>query len=175
MTDFIFLGSKITADIDCSHKIKRYLLFGRKAVINLDSVLKSRDITLLDKGLSSQSYGFCSCHEWMWELDHKESWMLKNWCFWTVVLEKTLKSPLNSKEIKPINPKRNQHWIFIGRTVAQAEVPILWPPDVNSWLTGKDPDTGKDWGQEEKWETEDGMVGWHHPNEWTWVWVDSGK
>ena len=98
----------------------------------------------------------------MWELDHKEGWALKNWCFWTVVLEKILESPLRSKEIKWIHPKRNECWIFIGRTDAEAEAPILWPPDVKSWLIGKDPDVGKDWRQEQKWTTEDEMVGWHH-------------
>ena len=96
----------------------------------------------------------------MWELDHKESWMLKNWCFWTVVLEKTLESPLDSKEIKPVNSKGNQSWIFIGRT--DAEAPILWPPDAKNWLIGKDPDAGEDWRQEKKGTTEDEMVRWHH-------------
>ena len=114
VTDFIFLGSKITADGDCSHEIKRSLLLGIKAMINLDSILKSRDIA--DKGPSSWSYGFSSSHVWMWDLDHKESWALKNWCFWTVVLEKTLESPLECKEIKTVNPKGNQSWIFIERT-----------------------------------------------------------
>ena len=98
----------------------------------------------------------------MWELDYKENWVPKNRCFWTVVLEKTLESPLGSKEIQPVHPKGNQSWIFIGRTDAEAETPILWPPHVNSWLIGKDPDSGKDWGQEEKGTTEDEMVGWHH-------------
>ena len=111
---------------------------------------------------SSQSYGFSSSHVWMWELNYKESWVLKNWCFWTVVLEKTLESPLNFKETKPVNPKGNQSWIFIGRTVAEAEAPVLWPPYVNSWLIGKDPDAGKDWRQEEKGVTNDEMVAWHH-------------
>ena len=115
-----------------------------------------------DKGPSSQSYGFSSSHVWMWELDHKESWAPKNWCFWTVVLEKTLESPLDWKEIKPVYPKGNQSWIFIGRTDAEAEAPILWPPDVKNWLIGKDPDAGKDWRQEEKGTTEAEMVGWHH-------------
>ena len=101
-----------------------------------------------DKGLSSQSYGFTSSHVWMWELDHKEGWAPKNWCFPTVVLEKTLESPLNNKEIKPVNPKGNQPWIFIGRV--DAEAPILWPPDAKSQLIGKDPDAGKDWRQEER-------------------------
>ena len=95
-------------------------------------------------------------------MDHKEGWAPKNWCFWTVMLEKTLESPLNCKEIKPVNPKENQPWIFIGRTDAEAEAPILWPPDAKSWLTGKGPDSGKEWGQEEKRTTEDEMVGWHH-------------
>ena len=98
----------------------------------------------------------------MWELDHKESWALKNWCFWAVVLEKTLESPLDYNEIQPVNPKGNQSWIFIGRTDAVAEAPILWPPDVKNWLTGKDPDAEKDWRREEKGSTEDDIVGWHH-------------
>ena len=121
---------------------------------NLDSVLKSRDI--------SQVYGFSSSHVWMWELDCKESWALKNLCFWTVVLEKTLESPLDCKEIQPVNPKENQFWIFIGRTDAEAEAPILWPPDAKNWLIWKNPDAGKDWRQEEKGTTEDEVVGWHH-------------
>ena len=98
----------------------------------------------------------------MWELDYKESWALKNWCFWTVVLEKTLESPLDCKEIKPVNPKGNQSWIFIGRTDAEAEAQMLWPPDVKNWLIGKEPDAGKDWRQEEKRETEDEIIRWHH-------------
>ena len=109
---------------------------------------------------SSQSYGFSSGHVWMWELDYKESWVLKNWCFWTMVLEKTLESPLDSKEMQPIHPKGNKSWIFIGRTDAKAETPILWPPDARNWLTGKDPDAGTDWSWEEKQTTEE-MVGWH--------------
>ena len=153
--DFIFLGSKITADGDCSHEIKRCLLLGRKVITNLDSILKSRDNT--NKGLSSQSYCFSSSYVWMWELDYKESRALKNWCFWTVVLEKTLESPLDCKEVKPVNHKGNQSWIFIGRT--DAEALILWPPDAKNWLAGKDPDAGKDWRQEEKGTTEDEMVG----------------
>ena len=115
-----------------------------------------------NKGLSSQSYGFSSSHVWMWELDYKESWALKNWCFWTVVLEKTLKSPLDHKENQLVHTKGNQSWIFIGRTDAEAETPILWPPDGKNWLTGKDLDAGKDGRQEEKGMTEDEMVGWHH-------------
>ena len=115
---------------------------------NIDGVLKSRDIVLPEKGLSSQSYDFSSSHVWMWKLDHQESWMLKNWCFWTVVLEDTLKSLLDCKEIKSVHPKGDQPWILTGRTEAEAEAPILWPPDMKNWLTGKDPDAGKDWRQE---------------------------
>ena len=112
-----------------------------------------------DKGLSSQSYGFSSSHVWMWELDYRESWEPKSWCFWTVVLEKTLESPLDYKEIQPINPKGNQSWIFIGRTDADTETPILWPPDMKNWLIGKGPDAGKDWRREKEGTTEDEMVG----------------
>ena len=115
-----------------------------------------------NKGPSSQGYGFSSGHVWMWELDYEESWAPKNWCFWTVVLEKTLESPLDCKEIQPVHPKGDQSWLFIGRTHAEAETPILWPPDTKNWLTWKDPDAGKDWRQEEKGMTEDEMVGWHH-------------
>ena len=115
-----------------------------------------------NKDLSSQSYGFSSSHVWIWELYYKETWALKNWCFWTVVLEKTLESPLNCKEIQPIHPKGNQSWIFIGRTDAEAETPVLWPPDAKNWLIWKDPDAGNYWRREEKGTTEDEMVGWHH-------------
>ena len=115
-----------------------------------------------DKGPSSQIYGFSSGHVWMWELDYKESWAWKNWCFWTVVLEKTLESPLDFKEIHPVHPKGDQSWIFIGRADAETETPIVWPPDAKNWLIGKDPDIGKYWGQEEKGMTEDEVVGWHH-------------
>jgi len=125
--DFIFLGSKIMANGDCCHEIKIHLPLGRKVMTNLDSKSKTRDIA--DKVPSSQSYGFSSSHVWMWELDYKESWVLKNWCFWTVVLEKTLESPLDCKEIQLFHPEGNQSWIFIGKTDAEAETPILWPPD----------------------------------------------
>ena len=152
---------KITVDDDCSHEIKRHSLLGRKALTNLDSVLKSKNNHFADKGPYSQGYSFSSNHVQLWELDHKEGRVLKNWCFWTVVLEKTLESPLDSK-IKSVNIKGNQHWIHIGRTDAEAEAPILWPPDGNSWPIGKDPDAGKDWGQREKRVTEDEMVGWCH-------------
>ena len=133
VSDFIFLGSKITADGDCSHEIKRRLLLGRKVMYNI--------------GPSSQGYGFSSSHVWLWELDYKESWVPKNGCFWTVVLQKTLESPLDCKEIQPVHPKADQSWVFIGRTDVKAEPPILWPPDAKNWLIGKDPDAGKDWGQ----------------------------
>ena len=127
---------------------------------NLDSILKSRDFA--DKGPYSQTYGFSSSHVWMWEFNHKEGWVLKNWCFLIVVLEKTLESCLDGMEMKGINPKGNQPWIFIERTDAEAAAPILWSPDLKSQLMGKDPDAGKGWGQEEKGTTEDEMVGWHH-------------
>ena len=155
-----FLGSKITADGDCSHEIKRHFLLGRQVMTNLD--IKKQRHYFANKGPSSQSYGFSSSHVRTWELDYKESWASKNWWFWTVVLEKTLESPLDSIEIQPVNPKGNQSWIFIGSTDAEAETPILWPPDVKNWLIWKDPDAGKDRGQEEKGMTEDEMVGWHH-------------
>ena len=115
-----------------------------------------------NKGLSSQGYGFSIGHVWMWELDCEESWAPKNWCFWTVVLEKTLESPLDCKEIQQVHSKGDQSSVFIGRTNAKAETPVLWPPHVKSWLIGKDPDAGRDWGQEEKGMTEDEMAGWHH-------------
>ena len=159
--DFIFLGSKITPGGDCSHAIKRRLLLGRKAMTNLDNILKSRDITLPTKVCLGKAMVF-PVVMYGRELDYKESWALKNWCFWTVVLEKTLESPLDFKEIKPVNPKGSQSWIFIGGTDAEAETPILWPPDAKNWLMGKDPDAGKDWGQEKKGMTEEEMVGWHH-------------
>ena len=124
--------------------------------------IKKQRHDFANKSLSSQSYGFSGSHGWMWELDHKESWVPKDRCFWTVVLEKTLESSLDCKEIKPVNPKGNQPRIFIGRTDDEAETPILWPPDVKSQLIGKETDAGKDWGQEEKGTTEDEMVGWHH-------------
>ena len=115
----------------------------------------------VNKGPSSQSYGFSSNHEWMWELDYEKSWALKNWCFWTVVLEKTLESALDCKEIQPVHPKGNQSWIFIGRTNAETETPILWPPGLKNWLVCKDPDAGKNWRQE-KGTKKSEMVGWQH-------------
>ena len=155
-----FGGSKITADGDCSYEIKRHLLLGRKAMTNLNSILKRRDITLLTN-IHLVKASFPSSHVWMGELDHKEGWVPKNSCIWIMVPEKTLESPLDSKEIKPVNPKGNQPSIFIAQTDAETESPLLWPPDVKSWLIGKDPDAGKNWGQEGKGVTEDEMVGWH--------------
>ena len=136
-------GSIIIADGDCSHEIKRHLLFGRNIMTNLD--IKKQRHYFANKGLPSQSYGFSSIHVWMWELDSKESWEPNNWCFWTVVLEKTLESLLECKEIQPVHAKGNQSWIFIGRTDAEAETPILWPPDAKNWLICKYPDDRKDW------------------------------
>ena len=158
-----FLCSKITVDTDCSHGIKRCLLFGRKSMTKIDTMLKSR-YHFADKSPYGQSYGFSSSQEQLWELDHNQGWMSKSWCFWIVVLEKTLDNPLDCKEIKSVNPKGNEFWIFIGRTYAKAEASKLWPPDAKSQLIGKQLDTGKDWGQEEKGVTEDEMVAWHHQN-----------
>ena len=155
-------GSQITVDGDCSHEIKRCLLLERKAMTNQNSILKSRDIPLPTKVHLVKATVFSTSHAWMWELDYKESWVPKNQCFWIVVLEKTLVSPLYCKEIQPVNPKRNQSWIFIGRTDAEVETPVLWPPDAKNWFTRKDPDAGEDWRQEEKGMTDDEMVGWHH-------------
>ena len=162
VSDFIFLGSKITADGDCSHEIKRHLLLGRKVIPNLDSILKSRDITLPTKVRLVKAMVFSSGHVWMWKLDCEESCAPKNWCFWTVVLEKTLESPLDCKEIQPVHTKGDQSRVFFGRNVAKAESPISWPSHGKSWLIGKDSDAGRDWGQEEKGMTEDEMAGWHH-------------
>ena len=134
--------------------------------------IKKQRHYLVNKGPSSQGYGFSRSHVWMWELDSKESWVQKNWCFWTLVLEKTLESPLDCKEIQPVHLKGNGSWVFIGRTDVETEAPILWPPDAKSWFIWKDPDVGKDWRQEEKGMTEDEMVRRHHrlngrESEWT--------
>ena len=160
LSDFILGGgSKITTDVDFKNEIKRHLLLGRKVMTNLDSTLKSYYFG--NKGPSPQGYGFSSSHVWMWELDYKERWSQKNWFFWTVVL-KTLESPSDCKEIQPVHPKGNQSWIFTGQIVAEAETPVLWPPDEKNWLIWTDLDTGKDWRQEEKGTTEDAIAGWHH-------------
>ena len=152
-------GQKITADDDCTHETKRCLLLGRKAMKKPRQYTQKQRHHFANKGPSSQGYGFTSSHVWMWGLDHNEGWEPKNWCFRTVVLEKTLESPLDSKQIKPASSKGNQPWIFAGRTDAEAEAQILWPPDAKSRLIGKDPDAGKNWRQEEKETTEDEMVG----------------
>ena len=157
VTNFLVLGSKITADDDCSHEIRRQFLLSRKSMTNLDSVLKSRHY-FADRGPYSQGYGLSRSHVLMWELDNKEGRVPKNWCFWTVVLEKTLESPFESKEIKPVKVKVNQSWIPFGRTDAGAEPPIIWPPDAKNQLNGKDPDAGKNGRQQEKKAAEDEMI-----------------
>ena len=162
VADFIFGGSKITADGDCSHEIKRHLLLGRKVMTNLDSLLKSRDITLPTKVRLVKTMVFpvvmYGCESWT--IKKAEHWRIdafELWCW-----EKILESPLDCKEIQPVHPKGTQPWIFIGRTDAEAETPILWPSDAKNWLNGKGPDAGQDWRWEEKGMTEDEMAGWHH-------------
>ena len=150
VTDFILLGSKITADGDCSLEIKRRFAPWKKSYDQPRQHIRKQRHYFADKGPSSQSYGFSSSHVWVWELDHKEGWEVKNWCFQTVVLEKTLESPLDCKEIQLVDPKGNQSWIFIGSTDAEAEAPILWSPNAKSWLIRKDPNTGKGWRQEKR-------------------------
>ena len=160
VTDLIFLGSKITADGDCSHEIKRCLLLGRKAMTNLDSIVKNRDITLPTKVSLVKAMVFpvvmYGCEIWTIKKDKHQR------TDWTLVLEKTLESPLDCKEIKAVNPKGSQSWIFIGRTDAEAETPILWPHDAKNWLIRKDSEAGKDQRQDERRMTEDKLVGWHH-------------
>ena len=172
VTGVIFLGSKITSDGDCSHGIKRHLLLGRKAMTILDSILKSRHY-FADKGLSSQSYGFSSSHVWMWELDYKESWAPKNWCFWTVVLEKTLESPLDCKKFQPVHLKGNQFWIFIGRTDIEAETLNTLATRCEELTHLKRPwcwERLKAGGEG----NDRGWDGWMaSPTQWTWVWVNS--
>ena len=161
VADFIFLGSKITADGDHSHEIKRRLLLGRKVMTNIDSILKSRDITLPTKVCLVKAMVFpvvmYGCDGWT--IKKAEHWRIDAF---ELMLEKTLESPLDCKKIQPVHPIGFQSWVFIERSDVEAETPILWPPDAKSWLIGKDPDCGKDWGQEEKGTTEDEMVGWHH-------------
>ena len=169
----IFLGSKITADGDCNHKIKRQLLLGRKSMTDLDSISKSIDITLPSEVCLVKAMFFSSSHIWIWELDYEESWVPKNECFWAVMLEQILESPLDCKDIQLVHSKGNQSWMFIGRTDVEAKTPILWPPDAKkNWLIWKDPNAGKDWRQKQK-----GMTGWDgwivSLSWWAWVWVSS--
>ena len=151
-----------TTDGDCSHEIKRHLLLRRQVMTNLDSLLKSRDIILPTKVCLVKTMVFPVVMYGRESWTIKKAWASKNRCFWTVVLEKTLESPLDCKEIQPVHPKGNQSWMFIGRTHAEAETPILWPPHAKRWLSGKDSDAGRDWGQEEKGMTENEMAGQHH-------------
>ena len=147
----------------CRHEIKRYLLaLWKESFDQPRQHIKKQRHYFVNKGPSSQGYGFSSSHVWMWELDYKANWTQRNWCFWTVVLERTLESLLDCKEIQLVHPKGNQSWVFIGRTDVEAETSIFWPPDVKSWLIWKDPDVGKHWRQEEKGMTEDEIVRWHH-------------
>ena len=148
--------------VTVSMKLKTMLAPWRKSYVPPRQHIKKQRHYFADKSPSNESYGFSSNHVWMWELDCKESWASKNWCFWTVVLEKTLESPLDCKEIQPVHPKGDQSWIFIGGTDVEAENPIIWLPDAKNWLNGKNPDAGKDWRWEEKGTTEDEMVAWHH-------------
>ena len=178
VTDFILGGCKITADGDCRHEIKRCLFLGKKFMTNLRQHIKKQTHCFANKGLSSQYCGFSSCHVWMWELDYEGSWALKNWCFWTVKLEKTLESPLDCKEIQPVLSKGDQSWVFFGRTDAKAEIPILWPFEelTHAELTH--------WKRLWSWEglgaggegDDRGWDGWMASlTLWMWVWVNSGS
>ena len=158
--DFIWGAPKSLQMVTAAMKLKEACSLEESYDQPRQHIKKQRHY-LAKKGLSSQSYGFSSSHVWMWGFDYTESWVLKNWCFWTVVLEKTLESPLDNKEIQPVHPK-DQSWIFTETTDIEAETLILWLPDAKNWLIGKDPDVGKDWKQEEKGTTEIEMVGWHH-------------
>ena len=161
VADFIFWGSNSLQMVTAAMKLKdAYSL--EKSYDQPRQHIKKQRYYFSNKVLSGQGYGFSTSHVWMWELDYKESWVPRNWCFWTVVLEKTLQSPLDCKGIQPVHPKGNWSWIFTGRTDAKAETPILWPPDGKNWLFWKNPNAGKDWRLEEKGITEDEMVGWCH-------------
>ena len=162
VTDFVFVGSKITVDGDCSQEIKRHLLFGCKVMTNLDSILKSRNITLPTNVCLVKAMVFpvvmYGCESWTM----KKAECRRIWCFWTVVLEKTLESPLDCKESQPVHSEGDQPWVLFGRNDAKAETPVLWPSHAKSWLIGKASDAGRDWGQEKKGTMEDEMAGWHH-------------
>ena len=160
VTDFIFVGFNITADADCNHEVKLTCSMEQRPWLTQKAYQKA-ETSLRSQRSVYQREGCFSSHIWTWLLDHKESWGLKNWCFWTVVVEKTLESPLACKEIKPVNPNGNQSWLFTRRTDIVAETPVLCPPDAKHWLIGKDSDAGKEWRPEEKDMTEDEMVGWH--------------
>ena len=170
VTDFLFLGSKIIADSDCSHEIRRWLFLGGKAMTNIDSMLKSKDITLPVKVHIVKAMVFPVVIQ-MWQLDYKRWQSAEEMIFWIVVLEKTPESPLNIEEIKPVNPKGNQPWIFMGRTDTDAEVPILWPPDAKNQLVKRHSGDGKDWRQKDKRATEDDIS----PIQWTWIWANSWR
>jgi len=161
ITDFILGALKSLQIVTATMKLKD-ACFLEESYDQPSQHIKKQRHYFTNKGSSSQSYGFSSSHVWMWDLDYKESWALKNWCFWTVVLEKTLENALDCKEIQPVRSKGNQSWIFTGRTDAEAETPILWPSDVKNWLIWKDPDAGRDWRREDKGTAEDEMFEWHH-------------
>ena len=160
--DFIFLGFQNHCRWWLQPWNKKMLTPWKESYDQPRQHIKKQRHYFVNKCLASEGYGFSSSHVWMWELDSKESWVPKNWYFWTVVLVKTLESPLDCREIQPVHLKGGQSWGCIGRTDAEPEAPILWPPHVKSWLIGKDPDAGRGWGQEEKGTTEDEMAGWHH-------------
>ena len=171
LADFILGAPKSLQMVTTAMKLKEFTPWKGSYDQPIQHIKKQRHY-FANKGPSSQGYGLSSGHVWMWDLDYKEIWASKNWCSWTVALEKTLDSPLDRKQIQLVHPKGDQSWEYIGRTDAKAETPILWPPHVKSWLIGKDPDAGRDWRQEEKGTTEDEMAGWHHrlngrESEWT--------
>ena len=175
VTDFIFRGLQYHCRWWLQPWNSKTLAPRKKNYDQPRQYIKKQRYYFANKSPSSQSYGFSSSHVWMWELDYKESRAPKNWCFWTVVLEKTLKSPLDCKEIQPVHPKGDQSWIFIGRADAEAEIPILWPPDMWNWLLGKDPDAGKDWRQEGKGTAEEKDDWMASPTWRPWVWASSGS
>ena len=165
VADFTFWAPKSLQIVTAAIKLKDAYSW-KESYDQPKQYIKKQRYYFANKDLSSQGYGFSSSHVWMWELGYKESWVQNNWRFWTVVLEKTLESPLDCKEIHPVQPKRNQFWVFIGRTDVEAETPLFWPRDAKSWLIGKDPHVGKVWRQEEKGTSADEMVRWHHRLDW---------
>ena len=174
LTDFLFLDCKFTADCDYKHEITRQLLLGRKVMTNLENVFKKQRCHLAHKDMYSQGYGLSSSYVLMWELHNKGGRVSKNWCFWTVVLGETLASPLDSKKIKSVNLKGNHCQIIFQRTDGEAEIPILWPTDANSWLIGKDPDAQKDLRQKVK--RKQGWDCWMSSSiQWTWIWANSRR